>query len=129
MQNAHRAGWEIERGPVPDGLHVLHRCDNRLCCNLDHLFLGTHADNMADKVAKGRCASVTGDRHGSRVHPERRPRGESHGRAVLTAGDLAEVRRLRAAGATYKIIASKFSVNKSTVRRAIVGETWAGAAA
>lgn len=50
----HRLAWEIANGPIPDGLWVLHHCDNRSCCNVDHLFLGTHADNMADKTAKGR---------------------------------------------------------------------------
>lgn len=49
-----RALWETVVGTIPDGLNVLHRCDNPGCCNLAHLFLGTHAENMADKKAKGR---------------------------------------------------------------------------
>lgn len=52
----HRAAWEVTHGPIPDGLDVLHRCDNPPCCDPDHLFLGTDADNSADKVAKGRQA-------------------------------------------------------------------------
>ena len=52
---AHRASWEIYRGPVPEELCVLHRCDIPQCVNPDHLFLGTHADNVADKIAKGRA--------------------------------------------------------------------------
>lgn len=50
----HRWAWQHWRGPIPTGTHVLHRCDNPPCVRIDHLFLGTHADNMADAKAKGR---------------------------------------------------------------------------
>jgi hypothetical protein len=52
---AHRAMWEMTNGEIPAGLHVLHRCDNPSCVNPDHLFLGTHRENMQDKLAKGRA--------------------------------------------------------------------------
>lgn len=55
-RKATRVVWEVVFGPIPEGFHVLHRCDNPPCCNPAHLFLGTHVDNMADKRAKGRQA-------------------------------------------------------------------------
>lgn len=55
MDGAHRYAWTIFFGNIPEGMHVLHRCDNRRCCNPDHLFLGSHADNMRDMVSKGRA--------------------------------------------------------------------------
>jgi len=53
-ENAYRIAWMLYRGEIPDGQHVLHHCDNPLCVNPEHLFLGTHQDNMADMIQKGR---------------------------------------------------------------------------
>jgi hypothetical protein len=64
----HRVAWELTNGPIPEGILVLHDCDNPPCCRPDHLFLGDHAANVADRHAKGRTAM--GDRHGTRIHPE-----------------------------------------------------------
>ena len=65
---AYRASWLIHRGAIPEGMLVMHRCDNPRCVNPDHLQLGTHADNMADCRAKGR-AGATGPKKGTKHGP------------------------------------------------------------
>lgn len=72
---AHRLSWELHHGPIPDGLHVLHRCDNPRCVNPVHLWLGTDADNASDKAAKGRST-----------------RGERNRWARITATQVREIR-------------------------------------
>ncbi len=82
--------WALDRGPVPDGLQMLHSCDRPSCVNPEHISVGTNKENRADCVAKGRQAtgeSVTrnrntarGTQHWSKTKPERIPRGQSHHR-------------------------------------------------
>ena len=71
---AHRASWVIHNGPIPKGMHVLHRCDVRHCVRPSHLFIGTNADNMADMMAKGRKSGdhVRGARnHSAKLNPSK----------------------------------------------------------
>lgn len=75
-RRAHRAAWELTNGPIPKGLLVCHHCDTPACVRPDHLFLGTPRDNTHDAVAKGRLSA--GDRHWTRVEPEKNPSGEAH---------------------------------------------------
>lgn len=69
-RGAHRVAWEMEHGPIPPGLFVCHRCDNRRCIRSTHLFLGTQADNIADCRAKGRLSrgSVHGASERAKTH-------------------------------------------------------------
>lgn len=131
---AHRAAWVSVNGPIPDGLFVCHRCDVRLCCRPDHLFLGTQADNIADALAKGRFPS--GERNGAYVHRERirqqrtargnygRLPGESNPAAKLTEDDVREARRLFASGVTKKAIGARFGVSSQTICNVISGKHW-----
>lgn len=96
---AHRVAWEVNVGPIPDGKHVLHRCDNPPCCNPTHLFLGDITDNNRDMWAKGRGIL-------RRAHTP----GEKHGNSKLTDDIVLAIRRDRAAGATYKELASKYGI-------------------
>jgi len=112
---ASRAAWVETYGQLAPHEHVLHRCDNPPCVNLDHLFVGSHRDNMADAADKGR---LTGGRGTSRN------KGETNWRAVLTAGHVLEARRLHGTGQTYVQLAETFGVHKSTIRNAVLGIRW-----
>ena len=68
---AHRASWLIHNGPIPEGMAVLHRCDNPPCSNPCHLFLGTQAENMYDAIAKDRAPQLTEGRNARAIHRER----------------------------------------------------------
>lgn len=120
---AHRQAWILTNGPIPEGLFVCHECDNRRCVNPAHLFLGTHADNMADMVAKGR--SPKGDRHGRRKNPACILRGERHSRAKLTEMQVVEIRaRFAAGGTAAKAIAEEYGVSRNTIERVLSGYSW-----
>ncbi len=108
---AHRLAWIVANGRIPQGLHVLHRCDVRVCINPAHLFLGTPADNMADKMAKGRHRC--GDHSGVRS-----------GQAKLTDTIVQRVIARLAAGDTVAAIARELGVNRSTVHGVKTGRSW-----
>ena len=114
MTGAHRASWMFTHGSIPDGLCVLHTCDNRRCVNPSHLWLGTNDENMADMVAKKR--SPTGLRNGKYTKPWRTPRGESNGRSKLTSFIIEEIRASLDAGtSTQRQLATRFGVAQSMI--------------
>lgn len=113
---AHRLSWEIHNGPVPAGMYVCHRCDNKLCVRPDHLFLGTHRDNMLDMRAKGRA--------GDQTRPETRPRGERHGCSKLTASDVIAIRRDKASGVSTAALMARYSISKAHINSVASGRTW-----
>lgn len=118
-RGVHRVAWELVHGPIPDGLCVCHTCDEPICVNVGHMFLGTHRENMADRQAKGRTAR--GAKSGARTHPETHARGERSGRAKLRAADVIEIRRRYANGTIIADMRREYGVDWKTIQRAIHG--------
>lgn len=105
---AHRLSYELHIGQIPDGMVVCHRCDTPLCVNPKHLFVGTHADNAADKVSKGRQTI-----------------GAKNGRAKLSADMVCAIRTLVTRfGIKHSAISSSLGVSRSTVSMAVNGSNW-----
>jgi hypothetical protein len=120
---AQRVAWELTHGPIPAGQFALHRCDNPSCVRPSHLFLGTHQDNMADMVGKGRAAS--GERSAWHLYPDRVPRGEANGMSKLTADKVRAIRSQHAQRiASLAVIAAMFGVSRSTAKRIVRRDTW-----
>lgn len=106
-EEAHRVAWRIYRGPIGEGMSVLHRCDNPACVNPDHLFLGTQTDNMRDCSQKGRVKIP-------------HYRGEKNSFAKLT-DDL--VRKIRSGG-SLNWWSKRLGISATTIANARSGKTW-----
>lgn len=128
---AHRLSWFIHYGD-PGEKFVCHKCDNPLCVRPDHLFLGTHQDNMDDMYAKGRGRKASGKDHGlvknpsaaasgkdhwSIKYPDKVPKGEKSSSAKLTRQEVLEIRKRYDSGERHADIAKDFSVNKGTISK------------
>lgn len=112
---AHRAAWDEQVGSIPTGRLVLHRCDNRPCVRVAHLYLGDYHDNMRDMVERGRCDNA----------------GESNGRSVLSADDVLRIRNLytgtkrsNPAFVSQKQLAAMFGVDQTTISRIVLRKSW-----
>lgn len=107
-KGAHVIAYRSTRGEVPSGLYVCHTCDNRRCCNPEHLFLGTNLDNTSDRNAKGRQA------RGSRIST-----------AKLTEAEVAIIRYLTDCGANGKALAKLYGIDQTAVSAIHRRRTWA----
>lgn len=109
-KSTHRGAWEAVHGPISKGAVVCHRCDNRLCCNPDHLFIGTQSDNIKDMVAKGRG---------------RAPRGEAHHACKLTSRDVSIIKLMIWLGVHQKHMVELFGLSQQSVSDIWRGKRWA----
>src|SRR5262249_11680270 len=114
----HRLVWTLLRGPIPRGLFVCHHCDNPPCVKIDHLFLGTPADNSADMVRKGRAAK------GCHVPPERRLRGTRNPVSKLTEAKVRQIRKQYVSGISQSSIARHFGVKQPCISAIVLGQNW-----
>lgn len=103
----HRASWIINKGEIPPGMCVCHKCDNPSCTNPDHLWLGTLKQNNDDKIAKCRQNNV----------PPPHKRGSENGSAKLNEEQVKEIRVLLEKGLTSRDIGEQYGVSKTTILR------------
>ncbi len=104
---AHRFAYERFVGPIPESMFVCHTCDMPSCVNPAHLFLGTPAANMADKVKKGR---------------QHRPRGRNNTQAKISEDEALQI---RASSELQRVIAKRFGISQSQVSNIKRGQRWA----
>lgn len=105
-RRAHRVAWTLDKGD-PGELFVLHKCDNRKCCNPGHLYVGTHDDNMKDKTERSSY------------------RGEIHHKSKMTEDSVRELRtRYSNGGITLKELGAEYGINKASVRSIVNLEHW-----
>lgn len=111
LQKSHRVAYELMHGLIPKGMCACHHCDNRLCCNPSHIFIGTQKDNVRDMMQKGR------DGHGVL-------RGEESPVSKYTSRQAMQVKRLRLKGVSQKQIAVRTGVSKTAVGAICQGRVW-----
>ena len=108
---AHRIAWQMVNGPIPEGLLILHKCNNPACVNFTHLYLGTHKDNARDRTEHG-------------VWIENRPRGSQHGNSKLTESDVLEIRKLYNKGIGSRALGRIFKITKTQILNIVNRRQW-----
>jgi hypothetical protein len=122
QDRAHRFSYRLNMGEIPDGLFVLHRCDNPACVNPDHLFLGTNQENIEDMLRKGR--HIPGGTHCG--DDGKWKKGTEHPATKLTPEDVIEMRGLYATGGiSYSQLGKKFGINPSSACKIVKRLRWA----
>lgn len=124
-QLAHRIAWELTNGPIPEGMNVCHRCDNPPCVNPDHLFLGTQADNNADKESKSRGNHPRGERHGTYTKPESVTRGSASPNTHLSERDIRAIRSMYATGDwSQEALGQLFGSDQTAISKIVRRVSW-----
>jgi transcriptional regulator with XRE-family HTH domain len=122
---SHRIAYLLYYEVDPMDQFVCHHCDNPLCCNGNHLFLGTNSDNILDSRDKGRLNTASGEKHGSKTKPLNWARGEKINTSKLTAEEVLEIRKLyQDSFHTQEQLAEKFNVTREAISRIILGKSW-----
>ncbi len=126
-KKAHRVSYELHFGEIPDGLLVLHKCDNPICVRPGHLFLGTHLDNCLDKHKKGRenIESRSGDNHWMKNKPDRIAKGSAYHRSSLTDEQVKSLYcEYFEGGITQRDLAKKYGISHKNISHILLGKTW-----
>lgn len=119
----HRYAYELLCGPIPDGLFVLHHCDNPMCVNPVHLFLGTHQDNMNDMKLKNRKA--TGENHWTHVKPAQVAKGEKCSKTKLSVAQVYEIReKYKPHQYGFHKLANEYGVSHQSIKYIIERKNW-----
>ena len=120
---AHRLSWQIANGDIPEGLCVLHRCDNPKCCNPKHLFVGTRSDNMQDMVLKGRKHLFVGEDNYFSTHtfPQN---GETNPQSKLQEDQVINIRKLFLGGTPQPKIGDIYGISQTHVSNICSNKRW-----
>ena len=105
IYDSHRLTWILTYGEIPEGMHVLHRCNFKPCCNPKHLYLGTHQDNMADLKASGHNFAT-------------------RGRALITEDQVRSIRAEVASGVSQRAIAQRLGMDPSSISDLVRRKSW-----